>query len=235
MEAAGRMNKAEEQAIAARGNELAAMAIKQAQELEKKLDAEITAMDNLTTDDFETLRKRRIEQLKAKQAMMQEWKRQGHGWYQEISDQQQFFEETKTNTRVVCHFYCPTTWRCEIVDKHMEMLSKKHMETRVIKINAEKCPFLAERLMIVVMPTIIMTNNNETIDRIEGFDELGGRDDFKYEEFERRVAKKGAIDYEGDLSERPYAKEKKPQFANRSNPKGRSIYGVSRAYNSDSD
>merc|ERR1719235_915226 len=136
--------------------------------------------------------------LKKRQEMMIKWKQQGHGTYQEIQDQKDWFHETKTNERVITHFYRSTTWRCQIVDKHLSLLAPKHMETRIIKIDAEKCPFLCERLNIVLMPTIIMTQNNETIDRIEGFDELGARDDFTTEDLQCRLAKKRAIDYDGE-------------------------------------
>lgn len=79
---------------------------------------------------------------------------------------------------MICHFYRGSTWRCELVDKHLTALAPKHMETRFVKIDAEKCPFLVERLNIVLMPTIIMTKDNVAVDRIEGFDQLGGTDDF---------------------------------------------------------
>lgn len=172
---------------------------KDATATEKKVDAAIKEMDNMTEDDFAALRAKRLEDLKKKQGMMAEWKRKGHGSYQEISDQQDFFNETKTNDRIVCHFFRPTTWRCEIVDKHLTLLAPKHMETRFVKINAEKCPFLVERLNIVVMPTIIMCKNNETVDRVEGFDQLGGNDDFTTETLEKRLAFQQIIDYDGDI------------------------------------
>ena len=55
--------------------------------------------------------------------------------------------------------------RCKIVDKHMDILSKKHLETRFIRLNAEKAPFLTERLKIRVMPTILMVKDTNVIDR----------------------------------------------------------------------
>lgn len=168
---------------------------------ERKVDAALHKLDNLGEEDFAALRAKRLEDLKKKQSMMEEWKRKGHGVYQEISDQADFFSESKNNERLVCHFYRSTTWRCEIVDKHLALLAPKHMETRFVKINAEKCPFLIERLNIVLMPTIIMSKNNEAIDRIEGFDQLGGNDDFTTETMEKRLAFQEMIDYDEDLSD----------------------------------
>ena len=65
------------------------------------------------------------------------------------------------------------------MDKHFGDLAKKHLEALFIKINAEKTPFLAERLRIQVIPTIICIVKGKVADTIVGFDDLGGRDDFK--------------------------------------------------------
>lgn len=42
------------------------------------------------------------------------------------------------------------------MDKHLELLSKKHLETKFIKIHAEKAPFLAEKLKIWMLPTVAL-------------------------------------------------------------------------------
>lgn len=65
----------------------------------------------------------------------QKWLRQGHGQYQEIPDQEAWFRELKQSERVVCHFYRGTTWRCQIVDKHLERLAREHPETRFVKVD----------------------------------------------------------------------------------------------------
>jgi len=210
-------------------------------QVEQQLDSEINAMENFGAGDFERLRKQRLQQLKDKQAKMKEWKFKGHGRYQEIADQKTWFEESKSNERMVCHFYRGTTKWCEYVDKHLEILAKKHLETRFIKIDAEKCNFLVERLNIVVMPTIIMTKNGMTEDRIEGFDELGGTENFSTGLLEARLAKKGAIEYDGDVKERLKAKKERERgskfsTASSSNRNGKSIYGKThKVYDSDSD
>ena len=57
-------------------------------------------------------------------------------------------------------------------------LAWSHVETRFVKINAEKNPFLVERLGILMMPTIVLIKNGKTDHAIHGFDEFGGTDDF---------------------------------------------------------
>ncbi|PRQ22818.1 putative thioredoxin-like protein [Rosa chinensis] len=72
----------------------------------------------------------------------------------------------------------------QVVDKHLSILAKQHIETRFMKINAEKSPFLAEKLKIVVLPTLALIKNAKVDDYVVGFDELGGKDDFSTEELE---------------------------------------------------
>jgi hypothetical protein len=208
----------------------------------KQADQEIAEMDRLmkegTASEFEKLREKRREALRQKQKDMMRWKQLGHGQYQEIGDEKEWFEESKKNERMVCHFYRKTTENCKVVDKHLAILAQKHKETRFIKIDAEKCHFLVQKFEIVIMPTIVLTKDNFKVDMIEGFDDLGGRVDFSTKDMETRLAKEGVIDYDGDVKERlKEAKKKKSGFGfSRQNPEGRSIYGKTRkVYDSDSD
>ena len=67
---------------------------------------------------------------------------QGHGEYQELSEEKEFFEASKKSENMICHFYREGFERCRIVDKHFEILCRKHIETKFCKLNAEKSPFL---------------------------------------------------------------------------------------------
>jgi thioredoxin-like negative regulator of GroEL len=97
----------------------------------------------------------------------------GHGEYQEIPEEKEFFEVTKKSENVVVHFYRDETFRCKILDKHMAALAPKHVETKFCKINADKCPFLTERLRIKVIPTLACIKDAKTKDYIVGFTDLG--------------------------------------------------------------
>jgi hypothetical protein len=46
------------------------------------------------------------------------------------------------------------------------------------KIDAEKSPYLVEKLNIFVMPTLLLIKGGETVKHLRGFDELGGTDEF---------------------------------------------------------
>lgn len=89
---------------------------------------------------------------------------------------QDFFKEAKCE-RFVCHFF-RENWPCKVVDKHLESIAQKHMETKFARIHAEKAPFVTEKLKIWMLPTICICKDGKVIDYIVGFDELGGSDDF---------------------------------------------------------
>ncbi|XP_038900358.1 thioredoxin domain-containing protein 9 homolog [Benincasa hispida] len=86
------------------------------------------------------------------------------------------------------------------MDKHLSILAKQHIETRFVKINAEKSPFLAEKLKIVVLPTLALIKNAKVDDYVVRFDELGGTDEFSTEELEDRLEKCQVIFHEGESS-----------------------------------
>ncbi|KAJ0821496.1 putative Thioredoxin domain-containing protein [Helianthus annuus] len=168
-----------------------------AKAVEEKIDDEIAALEKLDLDDIEVLRERRLQQMKKMAEKRSRWMSLGHGEYTEIFSEKDFFAIVKASDRVVCHFY-RENWPCKVVDKHLSILAKQHIETRFIKIQAEKSPFLAEKLKIVVLPTIALIKNAKVDDYVVGFDELGGTDDFSTEELEERLAKAQVIFFEGD-------------------------------------
>ena len=100
--------------------------------------------------------------------------------------------------------------RCKIVDKHLEILARKHIETKFVKLNVDRAPFITERLHIKTLPTIALLIDNIVKDKIIGFTDLGNHDEFSTEILEWRLGRGGVIDYKGDLSSPPddNAKEK---------------------------
>ena len=57
------------------------------------------------------------------------------------------------------------------------------MVTQVLcmQINAEKSPYLVEKLKIWMLPTLALIRQEKTVDYVVGFDDLGGKDDFTTE------------------------------------------------------
>mmetsp|Transcript_20468 Transcript_20468/g.28571 ORF Transcript_20468/g.28571 Transcript_20468/m.28571 type:complete len:253 (+) Transcript_20468:48-806(+) len=208
------------------------------QDTEKQIDKEIETLENLNKNDLEGIRRKRMLEMKRKQEKMAEWRSQGHGTYNEIGDQKDWFEEVKRSERVITLFYRNTTndsnKYTQILDKHMQQLAQKHMEARFIKINAEKAPFLAERLNIVLLPTVLCTKNNYTHDRIEGFDPLGGTENFSTQTLRARLGQKGCIDYD-PLVDKPLNPEKELYNTAKSNKSGKAIYASKLAQLKDDD
>mmetsp|Transcript_7429 Transcript_7429/g.10540 ORF Transcript_7429/g.10540 Transcript_7429/m.10540 type:complete len:243 (+) Transcript_7429:88-816(+) len=134
----------------------------------------------------------RIEAARAEHTENRENIVRGHGTYNEITEQE--FLPTVTSTDyVICAFFHKDFERCKIVDKHMFLICKQHVEARFVRIDAEKCPFFVQKLQIQMLPTVILFENGVAIDRITGFDELGGEDDFPTINMVRRLVKGGVL------------------------------------------
>lgn len=166
-----------------------------AAELESHLDREINSLDAMSSDDLNALRAQRMNELKEQAKKKQEWLQNGHGEYDELPGEKEFFEISKKSANVIAHFYRDATERCKIVDHHLKILAKKHIEAKFCKVNAENSPFLTQRLRIKVIPTIAIIKDSKTKDYIVGFTDLGNRDDFSTEMLEWRIAQSGVIEY----------------------------------------
>lgn len=171
------------------------------QKMEDRVDDQIHAMDKLQEDDFDSLRQKRLKDMKRQQVKRQIWLSRGHGEYREIDTETAFFEEMKGEERMVCHFY-RDTWPCQVMDKHLAILAKSHIETKFVKINAEKSPFLTDRLKIWMLPTLALIRDEKTEDYIVGFNELGGKDHFETTVLEARLQVAGLL----NVNEQPAPK-----------------------------
>ena len=182
--------------------------LKVAEIIEEQLDTEIDRLDKMGSDDIEVLREKRLKVMKEKAKRQQELVTKGHGAYREMTTEKDFFQEVKDTELVVVHFSRLSTMRCDIVDKHLTILAPKHIETKFIKVNVEKFPFLVDRLKIRVLPTIVPFVKGKVGEYLIGFETLGNRDDFSTEMMEWRLGVLGVIEYSGNLAESP--QDKKP-------------------------
>ncbi|MCJ8732421.1 hypothetical protein PDJAM_G00211290 [Pangasius djambal] len=176
--------------------------------VEEQIDAELEKLEHMDEDELERLKERRLEALKKAQKQKQEWISKGHGEYREIPSEKDFFSEVKESKNVVCHFYRDSTFRCKILDKHLSVMAKKHLETKFIKLNVEKAPFLTERLRIKVIPTLALVRDGKTKDYVVGFTDLGNTDDFSTEMLEWRLGCSDIINYSGNRFEPPMLGQK---------------------------
>ncbi|KAF4707862.1 Thioredoxin domain-containing protein 9 [Perkinsus olseni] len=161
------------------GDMLADTLITAMKEKEEQLDKEIEKLDNLKEDDIEEIRRKRLEEMQEDYKASLELRSKGHGEYTELHSEREFFEAS---------IFRPTTWRCQIVDKHLTVLAEKYIGTRFVKINAEKSPFLCDRFRIMMLPTMMLVKDGKTEHSIIGFDEFGGGDDFDTDAIEEVLA-----------------------------------------------
>ena len=51
----------------------------------------------------------------------------------------------------------------QVMDAHLEKLAQQHMETRFVKLDAEKSPYLTDKLRIFMLPTLAMVKSGQVL------------------------------------------------------------------------
>ncbi|RIA93603.1 thioredoxin-like protein [Glomus cerebriforme] len=124
---------------------------------------------------------------------LQEMSQNEHGLYTEIATEKELLKLT-TNTKLcVVHFYHKEFRRCQIMDKHVSEIARRHFKTKFVKINVDNAPFLVEKLHIQILPCVIAFVDGISVDRIIGFEELGNTDTFTTAILEIRLSQSGVI------------------------------------------
>ncbi|OWM88800.1 thioredoxin domain-containing protein PLP3B-like [Punica granatum] len=155
-------------------------------------------LDELMDDpELEKLHADRIAALKKEAEKRQELKKHGHGEYREITEGD-FLGEVTQSEKVICHFYHREFYRCKIMDKHLKSLTPRHLNTKFIKLDAENAPFFVTKLGIKTLPCVVLFRNGIAVDRLVGFQDLGGKDDFATKTLENLLIKKGMISEKKD-------------------------------------
>ncbi|KAJ3252395.1 hypothetical protein HDU77_005176 [Chytriomyces hyalinus] len=156
----------------------------------KELD-EDALFEELEKDDDHLLadmRERRMAELRAEMMQAQEEASSSFGSYENILSEKEVLLITTSTDKCVVHFYHKEFRRCQIMDRHLGTLARKHGKTRFLKIDVEVCPFLVEKLQIKVLPCVIPFINGVSVDRLVGFEELGESDAFQTAILEKRLA-----------------------------------------------
>mmetsp|Transcript_75436 Transcript_75436/g.104773 ORF Transcript_75436/g.104773 Transcript_75436/m.104773 type:complete len:107 (-) Transcript_75436:106-426(-) len=76
---------------------------------------------------------------------------------------------------------------------HLQKIAPEHKEAKFMKMDADKSPFFVQKLAIRMLPTICLFKDGILMDQIIGFEELGGKDDFKTVDLVRRMVKTGVV------------------------------------------
>ncbi|KXS17166.1 thioredoxin-like protein [Gonapodya prolifera JEL478] len=146
-------------------------------------------------DDYESavLRERRLKELQRQKELLESLNASSRGTYETLQGDRDVLKATTTAKYCVVHFAHKEFRRCQIVDKHLEILARKHLRTRFVKVDVGNAPFLVERLKVQVLPCVACFVDGVEVDRVIGFEELGNTDNFTTPVFERRLSAKNVI------------------------------------------
>lgn len=151
-------------------------------------------------DTLEDYRRARIEQLKSLHSKRLQYLNEGYGKLLDVDSESQFFDACRNTHYVLAHFYRPTTLRCQYLDQMMHETSQKYFNTKFLRVNAEKVPFLCERFNIWCIPTLMIIIDGKTDHSVIGFTEFGG-DGFTLDDFTKVLTKRGILPPEKSLLE----------------------------------
>ncbi|KRY35436.1 U3 small nucleolar RNA-associated protein 18 -like protein [Trichinella spiralis] len=160
--------------------------------LENEVDAELARLENLDDEVLQQYRQKRLQELKAEEKERENWRLCRHGEYTEVSERE-LFDFGNRSKRFIVHFYRDSTMRCKILDKHLQLLAAKHIESKFCKLNVEKSDYIVKKLNIFVIPTLALFLHGKAVFYIRGFDEFGGTDDFTTETVEAVLAERNLI------------------------------------------
>ncbi|CAN8063154.1 unnamed protein product [Agarophyton chilense] len=156
-------------------------------DLEQRLDSEIDRLNNLEDDDLEAIRQKRLAEMKKDAEEKAMWRRNGHGTVHRITEKE-FFSRAKESKRMVSIVYRPGSNRyAEDLLDHISRIAQRHLETLFTSMDAEKAPFLCERLKIRVLPSIVLVKDSEIDQVLLGLDQISTTGKFTTASIEKRL------------------------------------------------
>jgi len=167
-------------------------------------DALFASLDDDSNDSLPpTLREQRLQQLHAEFSLARTQRLYGSGTYTVLTNDKAVLDLTTSKTSessntasnlVVLHFSKDGFVRCKFMDEKLEVLCKKHLETRFAKVDVENVPFLVEKLAVRVLPCVICFKDGVAVDRIIGFEGLNGTaDGFRLQALEKKLIDCGVL------------------------------------------
>lgn len=169
-------------------------AVKDAAEtLEKQLDDELERLNNLQDDDLEAIRRKRMSEMRKEAEDKVTWRRNGHGTVHRISEKE-FFSRAKGTKLMVSIVFRPGVNKyAEELIEHVSRIAEIHLETLFTIIDAEKAPFLCDRLGIRVLPSVVIVKDSEIAKILPGLDQLGPSGRFTTAGIEKRLHSFGVL------------------------------------------
>jgi len=150
--------------------------------------------------DLAAIRQARLAQLAADARQRAEHVSLGHGSLRTIAQDDFLRECTGSSKWVVVHFFHADFERCKILDFHLDIIARGHLEAKFLRIDAAKAPFFVAKLRIRTLPALCVFEDGKEVGRLPGFEGLA-RDPKKPDEWhtgrlEEWLSGTGAIEYE---------------------------------------
>lgn len=104
-----------------------------------------------------------------------------------LSTEKELLDVTTKEDKVICHFFHPDFRRCSIMTNHLRELARRHYSVTFVQLEGSAAPFLAVKLKISVLPSVLVFMKGVVKDRLVGFEDLGNSDSFPTRMLEVRM------------------------------------------------
>lgn len=157
-----------------------AAVISAASRVEADLDAQLSAAPPVPTPDdgedgLAAVRAARLATLRAAAADRAAWAAAGHGSLAEGLTEAELLAAAKASPRLVATFVRPggggNVYAAEL-EAHLRVLAAAHMETRFVRMDAERSPFLANKLRLRVLPALVWFRGGKVHRVLHGLGEV---------------------------------------------------------------
>jgi hypothetical protein len=151
-------------------------------------------------EELTAIRQARIAQLKQQQSQHAMHLSLGHGSLRTITESEFLSECTGSSKYVIVHFYNDEFERCKIMDFHLKIVAREHMEAKFLRLDAGKAPFFVTKFRIRTLPSLFVYDEGREIGRLTGFDGLASNpqkpDEWHTGRLQEWLSETGAIRYE---------------------------------------
>lgn len=159
---------------------------------EDENDSDLELLADEDDEFMKALRVKRMAEMKQEYEKVQKYKHAGQGSYNEINEDE-FLSTLNGSKHVIVHFFHDDFPRCKIVDKHLQLIAKRHLETKIVSMDAAKAKFFTAKLQVRTLPTVVTFVDGVSKSRLVGFEDLGGADHFATEDLETWLRQRGML------------------------------------------
>ena len=164
------------------------------------MDDEFDRLLDDEDDELTAIRQARIAQLATSAKQRAEHVSLGHGSLRTIVQDEFLRECTGSSKFVVVHFFHADIERCKIIDFHLAIVARGHLEAKFLRIDAAKAPFFLAKLRIKTLPALCVFEDGKEVGRLPGFEGLAKDrrkpDEWHTERLKEWLSGTGAIEYE---------------------------------------